>query len=384
MANGFAPYLLLQLAAIFDGKAGAKKITPPGFTKMLLDGPQPDVISSAKSDNMGNIRDVHFYYRQPGVPGQSATTDNCDVDATVTRRELVIPSTLFRKKTLFFDDTIIAQYNAEAKNIVKPNINGMGNMMALNESTFSGVLKEVYEIIIEQIGRGLIPDINNDLLNLQAASFGVNQVSGSNAARTVNFPLNATNLSLSSGMTQIIAEGRANEFNLDDSYIIGGGLLDNYMVNAMYGAQKPNQAGLDNAALNIAKKYFYDVATQSAWGANQFGVFDKGTTQFLDINRFVGFKAGSRPGSIFFNAPLPLVDSLGDGALSKMSFDWQIEYSSCPQTLTIDGTEQAVGRGWIVTISKSYYLVNQPSDMYAAGDRLLGNNGTLRYTLTNA
>ena len=384
MANGLAPYLLLQLAAIFDGKAGAKKITPPGFTKMLLEGPQPDVVSASKSDNMGNIRDVHFYYRQPGVAGASATTDNCDVDATITRREQVIPSTLFRKKTLFFDDSLIAQYDKEAKGIVKPNINGQGEIMELNDSNFKGVLKEVYDIIIEQVGRGLIADINNDLLGLQAAAFGVNNVSGSNAARMVNFPLNATNLSLQAGMTQVIAEARQNEFNLDDAYIIGGGLLDNYMVNAMYNAITPNQAGLNNAALNIAKKYFYDVATQSAWGANQFGIFDKGTTQFLDINRFVGFKAGHRPGSIFFNAPLPLVDSLGDTSLSKMNFDWQIEYSSCPQTISIDGTNQSVGRGWIVTISKSYYLVNQPTDMYQLSDRLFGSNGTLRYTATNA
>lgn len=383
MANGFAPNLLLMLASIFEGQAPAKKITPPGYLNMLLNNGTPNVVSASKSDASGHVRDVKFWYRQPGKKGTSADTDNCDVDAKPTRLEGSIPSTLFRKRTLIFEDDQIAQYEKEASAIIKPGINGTGKVMLLTPDNFQGMLLEIYDTLIEEC-RGLVADINNDLLAAQATAFGVNAVTGTNASVTLNFPLSTTTNPLTEGWTKLIDQAQQNEFNLQDASIVGSGLINAHMIQHMLKATGMAQNGLNTAALTMAKNYFYDIQAATAWGSNQFGVFDKNAVQFLSVDRFVGFKAGVRPGSIFFNAPLPIVDALGNAALSKMNFDFQIQYVDCPKSIEIDGTPTNVGRGWIVSISKSFHQVNLPSDLYQTGDRLEGNNGTLRYTATNS
>jgi hypothetical protein len=383
MANGFAPNLLLMLASIFEGQAPAKKITPPGYLNMLLKNGTPNVVSTAKSDASGHVRDVKYWYRQPGKKGSSATTDNCDVDGKPARVEATIPSTLYRKRTLIFEDDQIAQYEKEASGIVKPATNGTGKIMLLTPDNFQGMLLEIYDTIIEEC-RGLIADINNDLLTAQSAAFGVNAVTGTNAAVTVNFTLSTATNPLTDGFTKLIDQAQQNEFNIQDAMLVGSGLINAYMIQHMFGAKGLAQNGLNTAALAMGKNYFFDIDAANAWGANKFGVFDKGSVQFLDVNRFTGFKAGVRPGSIFFNAPLPLADAFGDPSISKMNFDFQIRYIDCPQSVEIDGTPTDVGRGWIVTIGKSFHQVNLPSDLYKTGDRLEGNNGTLLYTASNS
>jgi hypothetical protein len=255
--------------------------------------------------------------------------------------------------------------------------------MLLTPDNFQGMLLEIYDTIIEEC-RGLIADINNDLLTAQSAAFGVNAVTGTNAAVTVNFTLSTATNPLTDGFTKLIDQAQQNEFNIQDAMLVGSGLINAYMIQHMYGSKGLAQNGLNTAALAMGKNYFFDIDAANAWGANKFGVFDKGSVQFLDVNRFTGFKAGVRPGSIFFNAPLPLADAFGDPSISKMNFDFQIRYIDCPQSVEIDGTPTDVGRGWIVTIGKSFHQVNLPSDLYKTGDRLEGNNGTLLYTASNS
>lgn len=383
MANGFAPNLLLQLSAIFNGQAPAAKITPPGYLNMLLKNGTPNVVSQAKSDELGHIRDVKYTYRQPGKKGQSGTTDDCAIDAVSARLESTIPVTAFRKRAIFFEDDLIAQYNTEASQIIRPATSGNGKIMLLSPDNFQGVLREIYEVIVENC-RGLIADINSDLLTTQAAAFGVNATTGNNNAVTVNFPLSTATNPLTAGFTKLISDARVNEFDISRAMIVGSGLIDNYMIQQMLGAKSADQSGLNSTALTIAQNYFHDIDAANAWGANQFGVFDFGSVQFLDVNRYTGFKAGVRPGSVFFNAPLPLMDSAGDASISKMNFDFQFKYSDCPESQEVGGETTALGRGWNLIISKSFEQVNLPSDLYQTGDRLSGNNGTLRYTATNS
>lgn len=377
MANGFAPYLLLQIAAAFGGKIPARKITPPGYTQMLLGQGTPNVISASKSDASGHVRDVKYWYRKPGKKGASATTDNCNVDVRPSRFEGTIPSTLFRKRTFLFEDDVIAQYETEASKVVKPAINGTGKVMELNN--FQGIFLEIYDTIIEEC-RGLMADINSDLLTQQVAAFGVNAVTGTNAVTSINFPMGPVN-PLNQGMTKILGDARKNEFDITQASLVGSGMLDYYMIQHLTGAKGTDQSGINTNLLNIAKNYYYDPEAAAIWGDDQFGIFDMNAVQLLQVDRFVGMKAGERPGALFFNAPLPLVDSLGN--VISMNFDWQIEYSSCPQTINIAGVPTAVGRGWIVTLSKSFSQVNLPNNLYQVGDVLAGNNGTLRYEASN-
>ena len=382
MANGFQPYLLIMLSQAFNGQNPARKITPPGYLSMLLNNGSPNVISTSKSDALGHVRDVKYTYRQPTKKGTSDTTDSCDIIAKPSRLEATIPSTLFRRDSVLFEDDVIAQYEQEASRIIRPNIQSDGTIKPLSPDNFRGILGEVYDVILDRM-RGLIADINNDLLVAQAASFGVNAVTGNNSAVTINFTLSTATNPLTDGFTKLLSQARENEFNLSNAGIVGSGLIDNYMIQHIMGAKSTDQSGVNSAALTMANNYFFDIDAASAWGTNKFGVFDKGAVQFLEVDRYVGFKAGQLGSDYFFNAAFPLVDSLGK-AIGSIKFDMQLRYSNCPQTIAIDGEPTAVGRGWNLIISKSFHQVNLPADLYTTGDRLAGNNGTLLFTATNS
>ena len=59
---------------------------------------------------------------------------------------------------------------------------------------------------------------------------------------------------------------------------------------------------------------------------------------------------------------------------------------NCPTTIAAApyaGT-QAIKEGWKLMISKMFDMINIPTDAYVGTDRLTGNNGTLRYVITNS
>jgi len=374
---GFAPYILLQGSEIQKRGYDGAKVTAKGYLELLLSQGTPNIVSQSVSDGSGHVKDVKYYYRQRGVAGLSRSTDNCDIDAIPVRLEANIPSTLFKVRSLLFDDAMIAQYEADASKLI--NIKD-GTVKTGN---FSGIMNEIYQIMIEQ-ANGLLADINGDLLDLQAAAFGTNVVTGSNAAQTLNFDLSTATNPLNSGLTKLLTDARRNEIDITSATIVGSGLIDGLFIQQMMGAISTAQNGVNQSRLGLPK-YFYDPMASTRWGANQFGMFEKDSVQLLAVDRFVGPAfSGPKGTSQFFNIKLPITNSLGGTELSNVSFDCQFKYFDCPQTINVDGTPTAVGRGWNLIMSKSYYQVNKPSDSFNASDVLTGVNGTLRYTATNS
>jgi hypothetical protein len=379
MANGFAPYLLLQGSQIFKQGYDGAKVTPMGFLEWLLSQGTPNIISTAKADGTGHVKNVRYSYRQRGVMGKSKTVDSCDIDAVSARLEAEIPSTLYRQTSIFFDDATIAQYEAEASKLI--NLQTKAVNPGVTSASFNGVMKEVYEIMIEHVN-GLFGDINKDCLDLQASNFGTNVVYASNAAQTLNLPLSTTSNALNAGLTRLITDTRQNQIDIKNATIVGSGLIDGLMVQQMNQALGLAQNGVNQSRLSLPN-YFYDPTAATSWGANQFAVLEKDAVQFLSVDRYVGSFAGVRGNSSFFNIKLPIVNSLGGTELSSVSIDCQFKYIDCPGTQNVDGVPTQLNRGWLLTMSKSYYAVNKPSDVFSANDVLAGVNGTLRYTATN-
>ena len=136
------------------------------------------------------------------------------------------------------------------------------------------------------------------------------------------------------------------------------------------------------AALN-GYKFYNDInsTTNVNWGANYVGVFAKGTIGYIDIDRYVAWKTGRFGTSWFAQIQLPIESS--EGVVTMTNFNLQIIERDCP-TEQYDGyNDTQVDRGYQVIISKRFGLFQQPTDAFQAGDRLNGNNGSLRYTLTN-
>lgn len=367
MGKGLAQALLMSSIEAFKGAAPIQKLTTPGYMNYLLGNNKPDIISTAKDDGSGYLRDVKIRYRNRGVTGQTITEDDCSVQVRPAYLETTVPATRYRALGIVFEDDLIAKFEKDA-------LAGVG---------FAGstVMKDVYEGIIEQCN-GLFGDINNDLLADQVANFGKNVVSGSNAARTVNFALSTATNPLSSGMTMVMSDAMENEMRLDGAVIVGSGLVNNYYLQQI--AKSADQSGLNTNQLALPK-FYYDPYAAAAFGSNQFALLEKNAVQFVNVCRWRGIKGGQKGNSYFTTIRLPMTDSLGQGTMQGFEFDVQLTYRDCPGEVSIAGGDPVLlQRGWNIIISCAYQTVFIPGDSYASSDRLYQVNGTFRYTATNA
>jgi len=369
MGKGLANALLIASREAFRGATPIDKITTPGYLQYLLGNNKPDIIGTAKDDGSGYIRDVKIRFRNRGVAGQSVTTDDCSLQVRPAYLEYTVPATSYRALGLAFEDDQIAKFEKDAL-----------AQMSAGTPTMTGIMKDVYEAIIEQ-ANGLFADINNDLLALQVANFGTNVVPGNNAAKTINFALSTATNPLNAGMTEVMSDAMANEVRMAGTTIVGSGLVNNYYLQQA--AKSPDQSGLNTSQLALPK-FYYDPYASAAWGANQFALLEKDAVQFVNLCRFRGAKAGMKGSDFFMTLRLPVQDSLGQGSLSAFEFDVQLTYRTCPSNEDIGGNVVALGRGWNIILSCAYQTVFIPSTSYAAGDRLNLVNGTFRYTATNA
>lgn len=370
---GFMPYMLLQSKEVFKGSTASEKITPTGFLRALIESSRPNVVSQNMSDDSGHIRDVKIKYQPRGRTGLTTTHDSCDVQVQPAYAEQTISRTLYRALGIMIQDDVVAAYEKEASAQVK-QIQGIPQLAQVNP-----LMMEFWNTIVRHANT-LYGDINIDLVTAMATNFGKNQTTGLTTAKTINFPLDSTNNDLTAGMSGILADARLNEINLNNCYIVGGGLIDNYMLQQS--AKSAAQNGL-NTAQQPMLQYYNDLYTGAIWGANNFGVFERDSVQLVEANRFIGFKAGIKPGGSWFGVlPLPIMDAQGN--MQSIDFDVQVKYVDCPSSVVVGDTyPTSVQRGWQIILSKSYDLFTQPSGAYNAADRLTGNNGTLRYNATN-
>lgn len=375
MANGYCPYILGQLSEIAQCNTPSYKITPAGFLQMLLEN-KPALQLLQLDEGNGHVRDVRYKYKKRILPSQTSTEDNCDINYIPRWLESQLATTNFRKIAHFIDDAEMAKYCSDASRTVDV---GQPATELMNEH-----LKDIMNA-----ANGLIGAIDQDLLALQAVKFGVNAVTGSNSATTVNIPKDATQYDLSSGITKILADAQENEF-CGNINIVGNGIMNNFAIQQLVSCC--NAAGIDMSRFT-GFRWYHDLYSKTAWGTNQIGVFSEGSVGLIDITRYQGFRAGDKGPSKFFTLPLPIECPNCNGGYDALVFDAQLKYFDCPQDIETEceGTVP-IERGWALILSKTFGLFNIPQDAYqnegaygdCGTDRLSGNNGTLRYTVTNA
>lgn len=372
MSKGLAQALLISTLEAFKGAAPSQKLRAPGYLQYLLGNNKPDIVSQSKDDGSGYIRDVKIRYRTRGVAGQSTTVDDCSIQGKPVFKEYTVPATSFRALGLAFEDDMIAQFERDA--LATTNLG----------TPSSQIMKDILDAVVEK-ATGLFADINNDCLAIQSANFGKNASTGSNAAKTINFPLsNATN-DLSTGMTEVMSDMLKNEMKQDGACIVGSGVVANYYMQQP--AKAADQSGVDTSQL-ILPKFYFDPYAQAGIGANKFALLEKDAVQFVNTCRFRGAKAGQRGNSFYATLRLPMVDSIGQAGMIGFEFDMQITFRECPGELQIGVPSEGnppvqMGRGWNVILSSSYLPVFIPNDAYEATDPMVNVNGTLLYTATN-
>jgi hypothetical protein len=381
MANGYCPYVLAQLKDVAQCNTPSSKITPAGFFRLLWENrPNARIINGADAlrldDGQGHIRDLTLKYLKRAVPGQSSTSDNCDIDIINAYTEMEIATTQYRKLSLYISDEDMARYCADASATV-----------AVGGAPTAFMREQLDQVMA--LANGLIGDINRDLLTLQLANFGINVVTGTNAATTVNFP------GANAGVDNLYTEGFTKIFqDMSLNEVCGELLIAGHGNFNVFDYQKTiaccSQLGIDVSRIT-GYRYYPDIYSQTIWGANQIGVFSPDSVGFVGINRFQGFAAGQRGNSQFFTMPLPIDCPECNGDYGTMEFDAQMRYIDCPTVINVgcEG-ETTVGRGWILSLGKSFGLFNIPDDAYqdeengdCYTDRLTGNNGTFRYVISN-
>lgn len=373
MGRGLAQALITSSAIAFNAASPMSKVTPLGYFQYLLGNNKPRVISNLIDDGSGYIRNVVVRSMPRGAAGQSSTTDDCGLDVTGGYVDQNIGTTLFRKLGIPFEDDAIAKFEQDA--LASMNVGAPP----------TAIMKEMWDVIISK-ANGLLTDIDNDLLAIQAVNFGVNVVTGLNTAKSVNFAFNGTNNDLTAGMTGVMADAMANELNLNGASIVGSGIILNYFLQQK--AKSPDQAGVNTSQLFLPD-FKYDPYAQTRWGANQFAMFEKDAVQFVNICRFRGAKAGLKGSDYFFTLRLPVADSVGQGNYRDFEFDVQLTYRTCPGEVQVGPLTDAnppmvMGRGWNIILMSSYQQVNIPTNAYVAADRMYGNNGTYLFTATNS
>lgn len=362
MAQGFAPALLTHLQSVMQEQYPGAKITPNGFLKALIQNNPNLQVASVNGESLagggmklntlgGQIREVKLKYLPRIIESQVEETDNCDNDQIFSYTEMTLSTPKFAKFSFFLDWATVEKYQADAV------------QSATIGATGTGVLQEVLAQLMHSVN-GIVSKIDSDLLG--QVVWGVNQTTGNNNAKTVNFNKDKDVMNLSDGINEIMYDAMENEI-IGDPIIVGSGLFTKYQIK-----------GLETAPYS----YYHDTKAATAWGANEIGVFAKGSVGLVDIDRYIAFKNIVNFGnSTFTTITLPVETAAG--IATTMTFNLQIKQIDCPTTLFNGYEEVTTDRGYQVIVTKRYGLFQQPTNALQAGDRLAGTNGALRYEITN-
>lgn len=368
MALGFCPALLMHMKYVTGRNTPETKITPAGFTKMLLqDGVQTTPMGDpyTLNNSLGHTKDLRLKYYKRSTTAIVSDEDNCDIDVVPVYSEMTIDSVDTAKIGIHIDNETIAKYCDEASRSVAVN----GAPTPFMEEFMAAMLSQM---------PGMVAKINQDLM--AAVTWGTNVVTGNNTAVTVNFNDDNTSNLFSEGYTKILNDYQINE-GMDTPLLVGNGNINAAMIQAGI-PDLTRYSPVNNAAAAGQFKYYFDINSATSWGANQFGIFMPGTVGLVQLNEFTGFRRMVSPLLYQFSMPMPLgLDR--NGAPVIMNFDITFKYVDCPVDQTIQYQDVTLKRGWNLLIKKDYALWQLPSDAYQASDRLTGVNGALRYAASN-
>lgn len=368
MALGYCEALLVGLDAIAKENAPEMKITPTGFLRGLAENTTaPEVIES--DNGQGHRRDVRIKYLQRATPTSVQDTDSCDIDAVPLYNEVTFTPTKFAKKAIYVNDKDIARYCADASQYVS----------AGSQPQASQFMRDHLKKIMTQ-WNAMYGKMDMDLLTAQSLNFGVNVNTGDNLTKIINISKDRHIQDLNEGLTDLLRDYEENE-GMGSPWIVGNGLFHAYSLQQF--AKGLDQAGVNTSLFERDYKFYYDRYTISKFGANQIAVMQPDAVHFVGVNKYEGNFAGQKGNSLFGTIVDPRMAAMGAIGAEMGTWDFQFKYFDCPFTADVDGSPTTLDRGYALILSKTYDLFNIPTNAYDPADILTGNNGTLRYTITN-
>lgn len=363
--QGFAPYLLKVAKQAYLSANPEDKVEEVGFTT-LLKSQNPRIEVLRLNTESGHKKSVQVKAKRRFNVAHTDTVESCDVTLQQTYYEKSVELSSFRQIAIYLEDERVAKLEEEASKST-----GVGNPSAT-------ITAELYDDI-KSAASAILEGVNQDLFTVAASAIGRNKVTGSTATTSVNFPLDTTNNSLTSGLTKVLSDYKVNNFS-GKPQIVGAGLFHNFMLQQP--SKSSDQSGFDTRIQAAGVDFFYDPYAVTALGSNQTLVYEPHAVGLVEYLRYKGFKAGVKPGASVFGTILLPIGSSG----MMMEFDWQLKYYDCPTTLTDSyyGSTLNLEKGYNLIVSKHSGLWTIPDDAYRNGtDAYYGNRGSLRYTFTN-
>lgn len=369
LGQGWQPYLLAGVDALVTANnTPYMKIDNYGVLNMLNSQTKSRFSQLNRPGSEGQVDVVQMKYLQPAIEADVMNTDNCTQTNQQLWREASVTANMFSAYALYLEDEKITHYQNEAAQM----------MTAGTPAT-----PVIYEFFQEltAAANAIYANMNRNLSTKLYANIGVNRVQGNNAAQTVNISLDTTNLPLNGGMTKIQTDYQ-NNLMYGRPWVVGSGNIQGYFKQQV--AKATAQNGMNTRIESQDMDFYFDIQASSLLGANQCIVGAPDSVKLIESFKFKGFRAGQRGTSYFGTIMLPYQSA--PNQVSMMEFDFQAKYYDCPSNSFTDyyyGTPITVNRGWNLIISKTYDLFQVPADSYVAADPMFGNNGTLRYTITN-
>lgn len=364
LGQGYLPYVLESISRVARENNPEDKIRIPGYLNYLYVQGARDVVSLNTAD--GGRRTVQIKQKQRLTEDFIVDGDGaCDVTNIVPTFETSVDVDIKKSINLYLDIPTLQSYPAEQRQSVS-----MGTPQTIDREMFDR---------IKTATNALLTSVDRALLAKQAAAFGTNVRTGSNAAAAINLEKNADVNPLLDGETQLLSDWGQNE-NMGRPAIVGSGLVYNYFLQQ--GAKSANSSGVDSRFFANQFDFYYDQTAATEWGANEFAVMSPNSTQLVEY--FANRGAGGRrlADSTFGTIVMP---SMRGEQIVPVEFDVQIKEIDCETTFTDGyyGGSITVDRGYQMIIQKTCGLWTVPEGSYRATDYLNGNRGTYRYVATN-
>src|SRR5688572_25316985 len=118
MADGKSLGLLQPIAEIAKQASPTMKQEPAGFLGSLKLAHSPGVIKNDSFD--GHTKTVKVTHKQRFNVAQTSTTESCDVVNTQPTIENTVSVANYRQFPLFVEDTLVAQMDSFASQLVRP------------------------------------------------------------------------------------------------------------------------------------------------------------------------------------------------------------------------------------------------------------------------
>lgn len=354
---GIAESFRKNISYIAGSNDPQSKITPVGFTRMLLDNPTKMKIDEVKKTGSGHNHSVTLRYMKRGTEADVTDRDDCLTPLKPIWGQTTIERTFFSKIGISITDKELRDWEIEASN----------GLTIENGATISMAMYMTLQSKLQ----GMFQKIDKNLLLAMSTKWGTNVVTGSAAPQTITFE---NGITIGDGVMKLIRDFQLNE-QAGIPLIVGNGAVMDYNI----AQQLKVSSDLNGFGSNQTWRVYEDIASVSTWGANHFGVFAQGSVGFVDFQKYAPGFSHDTGASVKFILTIPI--TLSDGSVMGMNFDAQLLNNPC--NVYDDDDNLIAEEGWGLILSKSYGLFVAPTDMYQGTDRLSGVNGAFHYTGAN-